>query len=57
MKLVQARSFGRWEHEWPDGMDECSSSLRCLAYSWTEYPSQSHPIDYRCSGIFEVIAQ
>jgi hypothetical protein len=57
MKLVQARSFGRWEQEWPDGMDECSSSLRCLAYSWTEYPSQSHPIDYRCSGIFEVIAQ
>jgi len=34
-----------------------TASLRCLAYSWTEYSSQGHPIDYRCIGIFEVIPQ
>ena len=28
-----------------------------LAYPRTEYPSQGHPIDHRCSGIFEVIPQ
>jgi hypothetical protein len=39
------------------GIAGCSSSLRCLVNPWPEYPSQSHPIDYGCSGILKVIAQ